>query len=191
MADDSAPRTDEQQELVDWALGRFTESRLDLPEVKIQFHPSSLECLGREGIYFLKTQSLQMCSLSKRTMLHELAHAWADHAMNSEERQAFIDYRGLESWNARDEAWAQRATEHIAEIIAWALMDVPIHVPDLVVDEDGTTETVYRLVLIPDSEVETLADAYRIITGADPIFRSPAEWQPRAEATSPEARFMG
>lgn len=67
VADDNAPRSPAQQDLVDFALRRYAEHQLDLPEVSIEFYPSTLDCGGYQGIYVESTRSLHMCSISMRT----------------------------------------------------------------------------------------------------------------------------
>lgn len=187
VADDGKPKTKAQQALVDFALGRFAAQGLELPpDLKIEFHDSVLEIGGREGVYVHSTRSLHMGTLSKRTMLHELAHAWAAHSLTEEQRISFTAYRGLEAWNDHDYPWSERATEHAAEIVAWALLDQPNHVPSIERRPDGSSETVYRLLTIEDSDVETLVEAFRFLTGQDPVFRNPAEWTEQTETLSPE-----
>ncbi len=164
-----------QAELVDWALGRFSAAGLHLPELDIHFQSSTLDCGGRQGLYHPQTRSLFMCVAQKRTMLHELAHAWTDTRLTEELRETFLEVRQLRSWDDRNLAWDQRGTEHASEIIAWALMDTPLHVPTTPAGPGGPI--VFRLLTIPDSDVEALTYGYALLTGLNPPFRHPSEWQ--------------
>ncbi|MDH3261806.1 MAG: hypothetical protein OEM81_02570 [Acidimicrobiia bacterium] len=178
------PLTADQQDLVDWARSRFQQAGLDLPLVDLYFHDNSLDCSGHVGLYYRGSNSLHMCRLDRRTILHELAHAWANQALTEADRKAFLNHRGLQAWNDHALAWNQRGTEHAAEVIAWALMDRNLQVPFL--PEEGRDPS-YRLLTIADSEPDQLTSAYQLLTGTDLTFRDPTEWQPAAEMTSPEA----
>lgn len=190
-----------QEELVEWGLGRFANQGLDLPEVSIEFHPSSIDCRGHKGLYWHVTRTLAMCSLDKKTMLHELAHAWAQHELTVAEMDRFTRYRGLASWNSQADPWKERATEHAAEIIAWALMDRPVHLRLTVLTDHACRRSEFRLLSIEDSTVEQLYEGFIQLTGAEPIFRTPSEldsdalerqWLAKmANTTSPEARRLG
>ncbi len=189
-----------QEELVDFGLGRFAGQGLELPEVNIDFRPSSLDCQGHKGLYMHRTQTLRMCSLDKKTMLHELAHAWARHNLTMAEMESFTHYRGLATWNDPADPWKERATEHAAEIIAWALMDRPVHLRLTVYADHECQHSEFRMLTIEDSTVEELYDGFLQLTGVEPIFRTPAEfdsdalergWQAKvANTTSPEARRL-
>jgi hypothetical protein len=103
-----------------------------------------------------------MCSLEKKTMLHELAHAWVGIEFSANDRQRFMELRELSSWNDRDVPWEQRGTEHAAEILTWGLMDEPTLVRWV---EDGIES--FRLLSIPNSDVESLAVGFEVLTGLD------------------------
>lgn len=186
-----------QEELIEFGLDRFENQGLVLPDVRIEFHVSSLDCQGQKGLYTRQTHTIRMCSLDKKTMLHELAHAWARHNLTPIEMEGFARYRRLNAWNNAADPWKERATEHAAEIIAWALMDRPVHLR-LTVLSDGCQISEFRLLTIEDSTVEELHDAFLVLTGLEPIFRAPSEWDSEAlemewtakvaTMTSPEVR---
>lgn len=182
------PLTAEQQELVGWALSRFSEAGLDLPSVEFVFHQDSRSCYGHVGLYYRDRTSLHMCRLDKRTMLHELAHAWANEALTETARAAFVAHRGLETWNDQTVDWELRGTEHAAEIVTWSLMDRNIQVP--FVETPGAAMT-YRLLTIPASSPDELVSAYEVLTGRTPVFRQPSDWAARPEVMSPEAARAG
>jgi hypothetical protein len=54
-------------------------------------------------------------------MLHEFAHAWTHENLTQGQLDAFLTMRGLQRWNEAGDEWAERGTEHAAEIITWGL----------------------------------------------------------------------
>lgn len=189
-ADDNAPRTADQQALVDFALARFEAHHLDLPDVGIQFYESLQVCGGHKGLYVHETLSLHMCSIDKATILHELAHAWANTNMSEERQAEFTQWRGLDTWNDHDHAWEERATEHVAETFTWALLDEPNHVRWVEQSADGSNDVTHRILTL-NVDVETLAENFVWLTGQDPEFRSPTDWEVNPDSVSsfsPEAR---
>lgn len=184
----------EQRELVNLALGRFEAQGLELPEIAFVFHHDLRPCHGHKGMFHRSTQTLEMCSMDLHTMLHELAHAWANVHLTPHQMEAFVAERDLDSWNNHDHAWERRGTEHVAETIAWALAVEPHHVKWLEEGPDGSEQTSHRILTI-GVDVDTLLDNFRNITGMDPIYRHTDEWAPEewaSTATSPElARFEG
>jgi len=180
-----------QQDLVNRSLARFEIHGLELPEVEFVFHESLLTCHGHKGLYRERTRTLEMCSLDESTMLHELAHAWANAHLDQDDMEAFIDWRGLDSWNNHSHEWDRRGTEHVAETIAWALTEEPNHVKWVETLEDGSRSETYRILTLGVS-VETLHENFRAITGMDPIFRD-AEYgtDPHLVGGSPEAARAG
>lgn len=131
-------------------------------------------------------------------MLHELAHAWANLNLTDAQREQFAKLRGLEVWNSSEHDWEERATEHAAEIIAWALMDQPPHVRYVAETADGGSHAKYRLLTIVHSSVEEMCKAFVSLTDRQLVYRDAeecdsqlleVEWQMRmAAASSPEAR---
>lgn len=185
-------RTVEQQTLIDFAVDRFTTQGLEPPNVEIVFHDSLIPCQGHKGLYWLESHTLEMCSLDNATMLHELAHAWANDTLSVEEMEIFVAWRGLDSWNNHDSVWEQRGTEHVAETIAWALLDDPSHVKWVETHANGS-ETISYLILTLDVDVEILLENFKWITGQDPVFRHAGEWSTNNDASesSPESAKLG
>lgn len=145
------------------------------------------------GRYYQQTRTLEMCSLEKDIMLHELAHAWANHNLTDEEKEELTIFRGLRAWNDHDLAWEERGTEHAAEIVAWALLDEPNHVRWIETTTEGEVVESFRLLTIENSDVEAMVEAFHFLTGQDPIFRSVEEWSapdttPDPASVSPEMR---
>ncbi len=185
-------RTVEQQTLIDFGLSRFDAQGLELPDVEIVFHDSLLPCHGHKGIYRAEIQRLEMCSLDKATMLHELAHAWANRHLTVEEMKAFVTWRGLDSWNDHDDVWERRGTEHVAETIAWALLDDPNHVKWVETQPDGSQTATHRILSL-GLDVDVLLENLMTIIGQDPMFRHAGEWSIIDETPghSPELAKLG
>ncbi len=145
--------TPAQQGMARWAVGRFEAERLDLPSLEIRFHRSTNGCDGRMGGYSNGTADL--CSkyvnwMSRRTLLHEMAHAWVGANVSADLEARFLRLRQLETWNDHDFDWEERGTEHAAEIIGWAL------------DGQGTGTDRPS---IPNNDPNQLVEAYELLTG--------------------------
>jgi hypothetical protein len=194
----TARLTDEQRSLVTFATGRFEAQGLALPEVRFVFHDNLFPCDGHKGLYFessrtiVTSRTIVMCSMDERTMLHELAHAWASRNLTDGDLVAFVEQRGLDSWNDHDDPWERRGTEHVAETLAWALHDEPGHVKWVEMGPDGEQAITYRILTL-GIDVETLSENFRALTGRDPMFRHPGEWtqDDAANEFSPEAAKPG
>lgn len=176
--------TAEQQELVNWAIARSDRQGLELPEVAFVFHDDLFPCNGHKGLYHRSKWTLEMCSMDPITMLHELAHAWANESLTDLAKEDFLRSRHLPSWNNHNIAWEDRGTEHVAETIAWALAEDPHHVKWVETLRDGTTQTTHRILTL-GIDVDTLLDNFKFLTGMDPVFRQPAEWTVDETATTP------
>lgn len=181
--------TVDEQELVDFAFSQFDSSGIALPDVSIVFPSKESECYGFGGFYIPAEQAVRICRPSKTTMIHELAHAWIETTITDDERGAFLELRGLETWVGGDE-WDQRGAEQAAEIVTWGVMDENISVRWLETDAVGTTTETWRLFKVPDSTPDLLAAAYESLTGDAPHLRLADD--PRVGATetimSPELR---
>lgn len=124
----------EQVEAVRWATLRFDRAGLELPSVEVSFHADRSSCRDNPGAGTLVEGAylVDVCVadddpevLLSWTLLHELAHAWG-HGLTEERREGFLSLRGLTEWNDRERPWAERGTEHAAEIVMWGLMDRPV-----------------------------------------------------------------
>lgn len=158
--------TAEEQQIIDWALRLFEEAGLQLPRLEIGFYDTKDACGGNKGTYRpqpIGVARVRVCdwhdretlreAWRRKTLVHELAHAWAHHNLDDEHRQEFVEHRGLDHWNDRDEAWQTRGTEHAAEVITWGIIDRPMRVD----------------VRIEATRVEQLTEAYELLTGATPM----------------------
>lgn len=176
--------TPEQHELVNWAITRFDQQGLALPQTEFVFYDDLLACNGHKGLFHPRTSTLEMCSMDPITMLHELAHAWANNSLSDRAKEDFVRSRQLPSWNDHDNAWEQRGTEHVAETIAWALAEDPHHVRWVETLRDGTKQSTHRILTL-GLDVDNLLDNFKLLTGMDPVFRQPAKWTIDETATTP------
>lgn len=110
----------------------FVEAGLPLPPLTIRRHHHDLApCNGNSGLHRTVGSGsvIDICTAETggreaRTILHELAHAWAFHFMTPQQRQAFQDVRGWTYWLDYDKAvWSENGAEQAAEIMVWALSD--------------------------------------------------------------------
>lgn len=153
-------RTNSDAALADWALGRFQQAGLELPLLIIAFHDDKQPCQGHVGLYRSgDTPRIDICGFNwdrflitpKRTLLHELGHAWAGATLTEETREEFVQFRGLSTWGDDRFPWAEQGSEQAAEIIAWALLD-----DELV------------MASIRNSDPQDLREAYELLTSAQP-----------------------
>lgn len=156
----------EEREMVDWALARFEAAGLQLPDLSIEFKAAG--CRSR-GQYSRKTQTIHICDGRKMTLLHELAHAW-DHFAHFQ-RETFLDLRGLDTYfGDPDTPAAEMGVEHVAEILAWGLMDENPAVPAPAYPSQPFKEYEPRLPGLPNSEHDELCEAFMFLTQVNPLY---------------------
>jgi hypothetical protein len=115
-----------QQELARWAAARFDRAGLDPPTVEIRFHGDASGCGGHLG--HAQDGGVDVCTvlvneMARRNLLHEMGHIWIDQNVSRANRDRFLDFRGLGTWNSSTADWENRGYEQGAEIMAWALGD--------------------------------------------------------------------
>jgi hypothetical protein len=155
-------RTPADADLTAWALARFEGAGLELPDLVIAYHDDKEPCTGHPGFYRSGPPArVAICGFNwdrfvvsaRKTVLHELAHAWAGSQLSEEDRRRFVEFRGLATWGDDQIPWIQQGSEQAADIIAWA-MDPQIGV--------GAME---------DADPASLARAYLHLTGTLPLPR--------------------
>jgi hypothetical protein len=165
--------TPEQAAMALDALHRFAEFGLELPPgLEIHFHDDLESCGGHRGLATHGTdlERIDMCRTHQFTLMHEMAHMWAEHTLTDRQRQAFLDERGLRSW--RDGApWEERGTEHAAHAIAWGLGDRPIPLAE-----------------IPDTSFDRMTAAFELLTGHTPGFTQNASGSADERPAEPGAQ---
>jgi len=156
--------TDRQWSMVAWARDRFEAAGLDLPPVDVTFPADRAGCHGTDGRWEHRdgeADRIMVCithdkptvedEWQRRTLVHELAHAWAGSTLDETDRQHFLALRGLAAWNDPSDEWGRRGTEHAAEIISWGIIDQQIH-----------------LWKLPNATCPAMTAGYRLLTGMMP-----------------------
>jgi hypothetical protein len=153
-------RTKSDAALTEWALGRFQQAGLELPPLIIAFHDHKQPCQGHVGLYSSGSPArIDLCGFNwdrflitpKKTILHELGHAWAGATLTEDMREEFVQFRGLDTWGNDRFPWAEQGSEQAAQIIAWALLD-----GELV------------MASIKNSDPQSLVQAYELLTSLRP-----------------------
>lgn len=121
--------------LVDWAIGRFDEIGFELPVVRVSFYEDTAPCGGHDGRFVqaggiaeisicvpdLGTAAFDL--LRRRTLLHELAHAWDVANLDDADRDELLGIVAAASWAAPTSDPDQRGVERFAETLVWGLYD--------------------------------------------------------------------
>ena len=157
------PLTDAEDTIVAEATALFGDAGLELPDRFVaSFHHDPADCAGNLGLSTIEagTPRVRVCwsheepgveaRLQTQALVHELAHAWADHNLDDVTRAAFVEFTGSGSWNLRATDWQERGTERAADLITWALLDPAV----LFVEFDGLG-------------CHGWAAAYELLTGLD------------------------
>jgi hypothetical protein len=147
-----------EAEMIRWALQRFEVAGLELPPLAVSFHDDKAQCRGFVGYYSESDQSLDICtraetSSRRRTVLHELGHAWSFANMTEGDVDEFVAHRGLQVWKDGGTPWWQMAQEQAAEIVAWGLQDA---------DE-------YQSIWLQLEACSDLAASFELLTGVPPL----------------------
>lgn len=127
--------TSDERELVRWAVGRFDQIGFELPDVRVSFHEDSAPCGGHAGRYVM-SDGLALISicvpdldtfafdlLRRRTLVHELAHAWDAANLDDAARAELLPVVDSAAWSAPESDWHRRGSERFAETIVWGLYD--------------------------------------------------------------------
>ena len=87
-------RTRSDADLTAWALEQFDRSGLVLPPLTIAFHDDREDCGGHFGLYRAgEPAHVDICGFNhdrfvvtaRKTVLHELGHAWTQHTLDEQE----------------------------------------------------------------------------------------------------------
>jgi hypothetical protein len=146
--------TPEQQAMGRWAEDRFADTGIGVPSIELRFHRELAGCDDGLGLYedgVAHICGVHVNDLSRRNLLHEMAHGWVESHVSASLEIRFLRLRQLETWNDHDAEWEARGTEHAAEIIGWAVAGQP--------EGKGMPS-------IPMNDPRQLADAYELLTGS-------------------------
>jgi hypothetical protein len=160
--------TPKQREIVVWAVGRFRDAGLQLPDLKISF---PVICSGKGALYHVGKRAIDFCRINKNRALHEFAHAW-DDTSGAVDRVAFLRLRGLSVWwGGLEMPSGEQGAEQLADIIAWGLMGFETrNVPQ-----------------IPNNSVSELRKAFIMLTGRANLSKTTATRS--SEAFGDRVRF--
>jgi len=114
----------EHLRLVGWAVGRYEHAGLEVPSVQVHFHPDTSGCAGHLGRWIhgrVDVCVVIVSEIARDALLHEIGHAWVEENVSAAVRERFMQLRGLTAWNDQGVIWDDRAFEHAAETLAWAL----------------------------------------------------------------------
>ena len=138
--------TTKAQDIIVWAVGRYRDAGLQLPDLRISF---PVICSGKGALYHVGKRSIDFCRINKDRALHEFAHAW-DDTSGAVDRAAFLELRGLKVWwGGTEMPSAEQGAEQVADIIAWGLMGCETrNVPQ-----------------IPNNSVSELTRVFAMLTG--------------------------
>jgi hypothetical protein len=164
------PPTQEQRAMVDWAVDRYLTARLQLPDVTISFPVSCIAHDGRHlaGRYLRTRDEIELCKPSRKLALHELAHAWDDHA--DVDRDALMAARGLDHWYeepGRDPI--ESGGEQLARLVTWGLMDVDITWPSAEHPGQPVNDQPRVLPGMEDCGRTELTELFVLVTGTEPL----------------------
>ena len=111
------------------AAQAFVEAGLALPPTVVVVHPADRcpiqgHAAGR-AYPGRQMHRVVVCTTDPRVLIHELAHAWTFEHLGARDRTAFALMRELPTWDEPAHDWEDRAMEHAAEIITWAVLGLP------------------------------------------------------------------
>lgn len=174
-AERAIPALDSPEDaMIAWAKGLFSDAGLALPEVDVSFHAGTEPCRGAEGRWEHAdgvTDRVIVCTTHekphvqdewrRRTLVHELAHAWAARNLDGASKDRFVNLRGLAAWYDGSAEWSEQGAEHAAEIISWGIIDAKIHLWQL-----------------PNATCPAMAAGYYTLTGMEPETGLPDSCRP-------------
>jgi hypothetical protein len=157
--------SDHDRALVDWAVERYLEAGLQLPDLQISL---PVTCGGKAGRYYVGQGVVELCNPTKALVLHEFAHAWDDSSQV--DREEFLKGRGLDHWYEQPgQRSGDSGGEQLAHIIAWGLMDVDITARNPDRADQPIDEQPRYLPGMDDSSPEVLHDLFLQLTGSVPL----------------------
>ena len=142
-----------QREKVLTEIGRYTSAGLELPGLEVHIHEDRSGCGGNHGV-FIKAPDrwrINLCDAREIVIRHEVGHAWAAHNLTSNQRDAYVNHWGFESWNATGTAWSSRGSEDAANVLAWGLDPLQLD----------------RNAFLPDGPLAERARAFEMLTGIE------------------------
>lgn len=123
--------SDGQAAAVARMIGLYERAGLEMPPLVIRGSDDGADCGHHEGVHRSRGDwsEVVLCTdggtgWERRTVAHELAHAWVAHHVTDEQRDEFRELRGWTHWRDYEAAeWRDNGTEQAAEIISWGVYD--------------------------------------------------------------------
>lgn len=117
------------------ALDKFENAGWPLSNLEIRAEGED-GCGGNAGVRLMEQDLnvVEICTEAEWALLHELGHVWAALYLDENERQEWVELRGLDSWSDADK-WEDRGTEQLADIVAFGLFD-EWHTPTSIASND-------------------------------------------------------
>jgi hypothetical protein len=157
---------DDERAVMDWAVARYAEAGLIIPELEVSF---PVTCDGKGARYLVGQARIEICRLSRVNALHELAHAW-DDAGDIADRARFMADRDVDHWMVQvDRPSVESGGEQLAQIIAWGLMDIDTTVAQPTYSGQPREEQPRQIPGLPSSSVAELHEAFVSLTGIVPL----------------------
>jgi hypothetical protein len=185
---------------VEWGLDRFRAAGLPLPAMAITVHDDDAPCEGNSGLYLPNDPvEVHLCTPgpvdsrpARLTTLHELAHAWAEAELSTDERAAFLERRGLDVWYDVRIPRHERGMEHAAEVVSWGLMDEMIPIIRIYNAEPAQLAEAFDLLLDrPPLWTETRTTADRTHAHADRSAARPTLLPAASHSVGRSRSFVG
>jgi len=113
------PATAEHQATIAEAVAAFEAAGLQVPSAKILFSDDKRDCAGHLGLFQPAPEQwrITICSELAFVPVHELAHAWIEANVDKNTQRAYIELRGMASWNSSSDDWNERGVEDAAFVI--------------------------------------------------------------------------
>lgn len=135
----------EQADRLAFAVDRFHNAGLPLPDLEVRFSYDQATRNGGMGLFQTEhiPWRITICSQADFVYAHELTHAWELANLTDETRQRFMELRGHLSWADPSVPWSERGVEGVAFIIEQGLLDQPL--PAIVSDELASRLAAFEL----------------------------------------------
>ena len=107
---------------------RFESAGLTLEPLTVFVHEDTEACEGAAGLFWPNPEGdrIELCRDGAHLVAHEMAHAWAYHALDDHDRAAFVSRTEMPTWKSLDHPHGLRATEVAADAIAFGLVPEPL-----------------------------------------------------------------
>jgi len=108
-------------------VAAFVELNMALPDLTVHFHRDEAGCDGHLGLFDFVPEPwrVDICSSLPFVIAHELGHAWERANLSGEDRQTYINFRGLTEWQNLERPRNEQGIEDVAFNIQLAIVYGP------------------------------------------------------------------